>query len=113
MYIIYMRKPKRLPFWERVKKLLRAHRISQKDFAVFIGTKYSTLRFWFCYGYYPDVKTAFDISVALGVSTEYLMTGIDGKQIKKREKEVFARKTAAADIKKMVKKIETKADMIG
>ena len=108
-----MRQPKRLIFWERVKKLLRAHKLNQKSLAILIGIKYNTLRFWVCYGYYPDARTAYDISRVCGVSLEYLLTGVEGKQTRKHEREVFTRKNAASDIKKMVKKIERKADMLG
>ena len=75
MYIIYMREAKKIPFWEQVKKLIRTHKISQKELASRIGIKYSSLRFWICYGFYPDVKTAHDIAIVLGVSIEYLLTG--------------------------------------
>ena len=54
---------------------MKAKKISQKDFAVLIKLKYCTLRFWLCYGYYPDVKTACDIAKVLGVSVEYLVKG--------------------------------------
>ena len=79
IYIIYMRQPKKIPFWERAKKLMLAKKINQKDLAGSIGLKYCTLRFWLCYGYYPDVKTACDIAKALGVSVEYLVKGRRGK----------------------------------
>ena len=105
MYIMYMKEIKKLAFWERTKKLIRAHNISQKDLAAHIGISYSSFRYCLCYGSYPDVKTAHDISVALGVSIEYLLTGVDDRAMRIREKETFKRKTTAAGIIKMGRKI--------
>jgi len=68
-----MRIPKKTPFWDRVKTLLKAQKITQKELAVLIDLKYSTLKFWLCYGYYPDVLTACDIARVLGVSVEHLL----------------------------------------
>jgi len=69
-------------------------------------------RVWLSYGYYPDIKTAYDIAKALGVSMEYLLTGKDDLAGKSHAKETLTRKTAAADIKRMIKKIEIKAALI-
>jgi len=77
MYIINMRSPKDNPFWKRTKELLRQQKISQKNFTDSIGMNYSTFRFWSCYGYLPDIRTAYDIATTLGVSMEYLLTGIE------------------------------------
>ena len=43
---------------------------------------------------------------------EYLLTGKDDLARKNRTKETRTRKTAAADIKRMIKKIEIKAALI-
>ena len=108
-----MREKEDIPFWNRAKKHIRAHKISQKNFAEYIGVNYNTLKFWMCYGYYPDVKTTYDIATALGVSIEFLLTGEEGKAMKIREHETLARKTAAANIKKMALRIEKNAGVIG
>jgi len=101
-----------LPFWERVKKLLRSQKLSQKDFACLRGINYSSFRYWMCYGLYPDAKTAYDMAISLGVSLEYLLTGIDGNALKIREQEILARKSAAIRIKKMLRKIDENADLL-
>jgi len=71
-----MRTPIKHPFWERVKGLLRARKMTQKEFAVQIEINYSTLKFWLCYGYSPDFDTACEIAKVLGVSVEYLAKGV-------------------------------------
>ena len=100
-----------LPFWERVKKLLRSQKLSQKDFACLRGINYSSLRHWMCYGLYPDAKTAYDIAISLGVSLEYLLTGIDGNALRIREQELLAGKRAAMKIKRILRKIDESADL--
>ena len=67
---------------------MKAHKISQKNLAQTICLKYSTLRFWLSYGYYPDVKTAYDIATTLGVSMEYLLTGKDKRTMKNHKRAV-------------------------
>ena len=100
-------------FWEQIKKLIKAHKITQKKFADYIGINYNTFKNWMCYGIIPDVYSAFDIAVALGVSVEFLVTGCDGETTQNREKETLARKNAARDIRKMALKIGKDAELIG
>jgi transcriptional regulator with XRE-family HTH domain len=94
-------------FWGRVKILIRAYRISQEKFAAYIAVSYDTFRNWLRYNRLPDIYTACDIADALGVSVDYLARGKDGIGIslKSREKTVYLRKTAIANIKKMAIKI--------
>ena len=108
-----MRIPKSVPFWERVKSLIRAHKISQEKFAFYVNINFSTFRNWMCYGVIPDAVSACDIADSLGVSVEYLVRGTEGKAMENREKECLARKIAAQDIKKMAMKIEKNAGLIG
>ena len=112
-YILDMRTSNVDPFWERVKRLIRAHKISQKKFASYINMSYDTLRSWLKFNRIPDVYTACDIADALGVSMEYLVRGTDGKAAEGRERQVIKRKTAAADIKKLALKIKKDACLIG
>jgi len=77
-----MRKPIRIPFWKKTRKLLKAKTKIKKNFAESMGLNNESLRFWLSYGYYPDVKTAYDIADALGVSMEYLLFGKDQLAIK-------------------------------
>ena len=102
-----------LPFWERAKKLIRAHKISQEKFAACVGINFSTFRNWMCYGVLPDVNSAYRIAVALGVSVEFLVTGNDGEAQRVRELDTLSRKIAAANIKKLARKINKDAALIG
>ena len=101
------------PFWKRVKTLIRAHKISQEEFASYIGISFNTLKTWFRNNRIPDAYTAHDIAVALGVSVEYLVTGEDRKALEEREKQTLLRKTAALDIEKMAVMIKKNAKLIG
>ena len=112
-YIIFMKILKDDPFWERVKKLTKAHKISLEKFAEHVDVSYNTLKSWIRYNRIPDAYTSFDIAVALGVSVEYLVTGADGKASEIREREALTRKTAAAAIKKMTRLIRENAKLIG
>ena len=98
--------PYKLPFWERVKSLLRAQKITQKELAALVNIKYSTMRFWLCYGYFPDVNTACNIASALGVSVEYLTKGAKHKPARKNEKKTLAIKNTATGIIKLARQIE-------
>ena len=108
-----MGKREHLPFWDRVNKILRANKITQKNFAASIDLNYNTFKFWISYGYYPDAKTAYDIAVALGVTSEYLVAGKETQIILDERKRIFLREKAVRDIMKFTKKIETKILMIG
>jgi len=101
------------PFWERVKRLMKAHKISQKEFSAYIGVSFQTLRCWLHYNRIPDAYTSCDIAEALGVSVEFLVRGVDGKAMENREKEALIRKAAAAEIGKMSKIIRKNARLIG
>ena len=101
------------PFWERVKKLIRAHKTTQEKFSTYIGVNYATFKCWLYFNRIPDAYTCCDIAEALGVSVEYLVRGIDGKAMENREREALVRKTAAAQIKKMSIIINKSAGLIG
>jgi len=100
-----MRTPVKTEFWERVKALLKTKKITQKELAGKIDLKYSTLKFWLCYGYFPDVETACDIASTLGVTVEYLARGNKGR---KYGKSALSIKKTAADIATLARRIEEK-----
>ena len=96
-------------FWERVKAHMKAHKISQKRFAEYIEVPLSTFYSWFKYNRSVEVGTAYNIAVALGVSLEYLITGHNGKDAEERMMEIENRKSAGAEIKKLIRKLEKQA----
>ena len=83
-----MRTPYKLPFWKRVNGLLRKQKITQKELAALVGMKYTTLKFWSCYGYYPDANTACDIAGVLGEPVEFLVKGTRKKRTKKNQRKL-------------------------
>ena len=95
-----------IPFWERVKKQIRAHKISQEKLASRLGINYYTFRSWIYYNRIPDIVTGLYMAAALGVTVEYLATGHDGKIMEIREKQTLERKNAAGKIKKLINQIE-------
>ena len=108
-----MRTPKKLYFWEQVKKLIRDQKISQEKLAARIGINSHTLKFWMCYGYYPDVGTAYKIADVLGVPLDLLMKRKTIKKMKAEASREQGIETAVADIKRMVTKIEEKVNLLG
>ena len=92
---------------------MKAHKITQKNFALYVGVPYGTYKDWLCYGVYPDAYTMCNIADALGVSVEYLVRGADGRAAERREREVLKRKNAAVMIKKYTKGIEKHAEILG
>ena len=58
-----------------MQSLLRAQKITQKEFAQLIGIRYNTLRAWIYGNRYPDVISAYDMAKLLGVRIEYLVRG--------------------------------------
>ena len=107
-----MRTPRNLPFWDRTKSLIKAQKMTQKEFAARVGMNYNTLKYWLCYGYSPDVDTACDIAAMLGVSVEYLAKGAKSKAIRKHEKETSIIKNAAEGIVKLGRQIEKQTGLM-
>ena len=93
-------------FWNRVKTLIKAHRLSQVQFAKHIGISPSTFHGWIYHKRIPDLETALYISAALGVSVEYLAFGKDGKTEEIRTQQVEERKIATEKIKKLTDKMQ-------
>ena len=85
---------------------MKAHKISQKQFAEYINVLVSTFYSWQRYGRSVEVGTAYDIARALGVSIEYLVTGVDGKSAEERMERLETRKTAEEEMKKLVGKLQ-------
>ena len=88
-------------FWNRVKTQIKAHKLSQADFARRIGMSPATLLGWMYHKRIPDIVTALNIAAALGVSIEYLVFGKDELSMDIRARQVEERKTATARIRKL------------
>ena len=92
-------------FWNRVKILIKAHKLSQADFAKRLGLSPSTFYGWMHHKRIPDLETALYMAASLGVSAEYLAFGKDGIVMQIRAQQAEERKAAAARIKKLNREI--------
>ena len=99
-----------LPFWIRVKTLIKAHNMNHEQFAGYIDIPIGTFSGWIHFNRLPDVETACDMAAALGVTVQYLVYGDDGEKSAQRFKELNARR-AAGRIDKLLLQIshETRA----
>jgi len=88
-------------FWPRVKELIKAHNLTQKQFAAKNGFSQNTLRGWIYHNRIPDLSAAYAIAYSLGVSLEYLLGGKDKNITEARLKELELRKSAARILKMM------------
>ena len=98
-------------FWGRVKPLIKAHKMTQKQFAEHIGVSVNTFSGWIRYKRIPDTATAYDMAVVLGVTLNYLLGGREAEIADWRLKELTARDAAAhilelaAEIQEEVRKL--------
>ncbi|MCL2833507.1 MAG: helix-turn-helix domain-containing protein [Treponema sp.] len=88
-------------FWGRVKSLIKAHKLSQAEFANHISINPPTFMGWIYHDRMPDIETALYMAAALGVSLEYLIFGADGKATETRMQQTEERKNAALRIQKL------------
>ena len=82
-------------FWGRAKPLIKAHKMTQKQFAEYLGVPVTTLYGWIKYNRIPDTGTAYDMAVVLGVTLNYLLGGREAEIADWRIKELAARDAAA------------------
>ena len=99
-------------FWDRVKRLMKSHKISQKDFARYLDIPIRTFWGWIHRDCIPDASRACRIAQALGVTVEYLVMGTDDFNAEDRMHRTFERKSAAEEIRKLTLKIEEQADRL-
>ena len=92
-------------FWGRVKPLIKAHKMTQRQFAEHIGVSVNTFSGWIRHKRIPDTSTAYDMAVVLGVTLNYLLGGREAEIADWRLKELAAR-NAAGKILKLVAQIE-------
>ena len=98
-------------FWDRVKKLIKAHNLTQEQFAKHINCSIGTLKGSIHSKRYPNLPLAINIAAALGVSVEYLAIGSDRENKDKHLKELAGRQ-AAAKISKLALQIHEESEKI-
>ena len=62
-------------FWNRVNDQIKAHKLSQTQFASFTGIPEGTFQEWADNKRIPDLHTTFLIAATLGISLNYLIHG--------------------------------------
>jgi transcriptional regulator with XRE-family HTH domain len=62
-------------FWNNVKSLIKASKITQEGLAKDCGIPFGTLHGWIAYDRLPDAVSAYRIAQALGTTVEYLVSG--------------------------------------
>ena len=92
-------------FWTRAKRLIKAHKLTQKEFAEYADIPINTFWGWINRNCIPDAARACAIAQALGVTVEYLVTGIDDFNAEDRIRRTEERKSATEKITKLAQKI--------
>jgi transcriptional regulator with XRE-family HTH domain len=64
-------------FWSYVEPIRQNKNITQKELADSIEIPFRTFQGWLSKGTLPDAISAYRIAQILGVSVEYLVTGVD------------------------------------
>jgi len=95
-------------FWGRVKPLIKAHKMTHKQFTEYMGISLNTFNGWIRCKRIPDTSTAYDMAVVLGVTLNYLLGGKEAEIADWRFKELAARE-AAANILKLTAEIQDEA----
>ena len=88
-----------ITFWERAKPLIKAHNLTQREFADHLGISYFTLRGWIHHKRIPELSAAYDIALVLGVTLDYLISGKDKNFAARRLKEIEVRKASGRVLK--------------
>ena len=78
-------------FWGRAKPLIKAHKLTQQQFADFLGVPFNTLKTWMLRDRIPEIRGAYAIAFALGVTLDYLLHGKDRDLTAIRLREIEAR----------------------
>ena len=91
-------------FWDRVRRLLRNHKITQKQLADKTHIPLSTLTRWMHFGIIPDTARLYNIAVTLGVTSNILLGGGE-KDIEERRIRELAARRALAIVEDLAKKI--------
>jgi len=92
-------------FWGRVRPLIKAHKMTHRQFAEYMRISQYTFTNWIRYKRIPDTGTAYEMAIALGVTLNYLLGGREAKIADWRMKELAAR-DAAAHILDLVNEIQ-------
>ena len=91
-------------FWDRVRSLLRKHKMTQKQLSEKTDIPLSTLTRWMHSGIVPGSVRLHSIAIILGVTSNTLLGGGEKGIEERRAKELAARR-ALAIVEDLAKKI--------
>ena len=88
-----------MDFWSRLKNEIKAKNTTQEWIAGKIGVPLSTFRKWMTRKTYPNIKEGTEIAKLLGVSAEYLVTGVAQENLSDTEQRLIRayRRLSSAD----------------
>jgi transcriptional regulator with XRE-family HTH domain len=88
-----------MDFWMRLKNEIKAKNTTQEWLAGKIGVPLSTFRKWMTRKTYPNIKEGTEIAKMLGVTAEYLVTGIEPEGLDSSERKLVNayRRLSSAD----------------
>jgi transcriptional regulator with XRE-family HTH domain len=88
-----------MDFWSRLKNEIKAKNTTQEWIAGKIGVPLSTFRKWMTRKTYPNLREGTEIAKLLGVSAEYLVTGITPENLNDTEQRLIRayRRLSSAD----------------
>ena len=98
-------------FWGRVKPLIKAHKMTLREFAEYIGVSPNTFNGWISKNRIPDTEIAYQMAIILGVTMNYLLGGFEAEIADWRFKELAARE-AAARIMELSAKIQEETEKL-
>ena|GEM_PF-1148981 len=78
-------------FWDRVKAILKAHKITQKKLAAILDIPKTNLSRWIQYKRIPNTYIVYSIAIVLGVTSNYLLGGEESDIEASRFRELKAR----------------------
>jgi len=78
-----------MDFWARLKSEIKAKNTTQEWIAGKIGVPLSTFRKWMTRKTYPNLKEGTEIAELLGVTAEYLITGITHEGLDNSERKLI------------------------
>jgi transcriptional regulator with XRE-family HTH domain len=88
-----------MDFWMRLKTEIKAKNTTQEWISGKIGVPLSTFRKWMTKKTYPNIKEGVEIAKLLEISAEYLVTGIEPRNLSETEQKLMTayRKLSSAD----------------
>jgi len=88
-----------MDFWTRLKIEIKAKNTTQEWIAGKINVPLSTFRKWMTRKTYPNLKEGVEIAKLLGISAEYLVSGVEPEGLDAAERKLINsyRKLSSAD----------------